>query len=191
MSLHQRLATLNSKSSWSETEIPPPWSERVVCFCHLERVVGVRRRYPPPAGNTGHIRTSFDSFFIEPAENWRDHTAPILHAVYRMPTGLNNNNADDSLVPHHCGVPVTNIYSSMRLVNQLKVLGAENQFEMNMLYCYPQTLFLLYTNHCQRGRLACSALDQEVVGLPNTQSRGLGIKLSPPKFCVKSSQRPC
>nr|CAD7429465.1 unnamed protein product [Timema monikensis] len=54
---------------------------------------------------TGHIRTSFDSFFIEPAENWRDHTAPILHAVYRMPTGLNNNNADDSLVPHHCGVP--------------------------------------------------------------------------------------
>jgi len=38
---------------------------------------------------TGHIRTSTGSYFIEPAENWRDHTSPILHAVYRISTASN------------------------------------------------------------------------------------------------------
>ncbi|XP_021942185.1 A disintegrin and metalloproteinase with thrombospondin motifs 20-like isoform X2 [Zootermopsis nevadensis] len=50
-------------------------------------------------GMTGHIRTSTGSYFIEPAENWRDHTSPILHAVYRIP---GTNSAEEGW--HQCGV---------------------------------------------------------------------------------------
>jgi hypothetical protein len=49
---------------------------------------------------TGHIRTSAGSYFIEPAENWRDHTSPILHAVYRIPA---TNSAEEEGL-HQCGV---------------------------------------------------------------------------------------
>ncbi|XP_069692936.1 A disintegrin and metalloproteinase with thrombospondin motifs 9 isoform X2 [Periplaneta americana] len=54
-------------------------------------------------GMTGHIRTSTGSYFIEPAENWRDHTTPILHAVYRIPGQSSAANiADEGL--HQCGL---------------------------------------------------------------------------------------
>ena len=35
---------------------------------------------------TGHIRTTNGSYFIEPVEEWNSHEVPITHAVYRVPS---------------------------------------------------------------------------------------------------------
>ncbi|XP_014241355.1 A disintegrin and metalloproteinase with thrombospondin motifs gon-1 isoform X2 [Cimex lectularius] len=36
-------------------------------------------------GMTGHIRTSNESYLIEPAEPWKDHSTPIKHILQKLP----------------------------------------------------------------------------------------------------------
>lgn len=48
---------------------------------------------------TGHIRTSNGSYFIEPVEEWNSHEVPITHAVYRVPSIPGINTAEDGPLP--------------------------------------------------------------------------------------------
>lgn len=52
---------------------------------------------------TGHIRTSTGSYFIEPVEKWVDHATPIMHKFYKVglpPASLNKTPRQ----PSNCAV---------------------------------------------------------------------------------------
>lgn len=57
-----------------------------VCYIFLLIDISIKFSFFFLIFQTGHIRTSTGSYFIEPVEEWVDHATPITHKFYRIAT---------------------------------------------------------------------------------------------------------